>query len=287
MPTCAGKIKCRTVILAAFLCIVILLPTLTAIIVLRQAPHEDVGLPVSQQTSNDVGKKAPKVIPRDPNEDLRVFDFPPSLPEPSHLAPLNPSFLKWRSELLPIDRVHREGLVHTGSWISVTDPTGTVILLLKRGPMRFTCPNTWELVGEHSQRDEKPEQTARRAISEVLGEKVLESVSLISTLTKYPLYFLRHYGPKNGNKVDRQLTYLWRVQLNKPYREIELDMDLDDEVADHRWIELNALERWLERDGETLANSSSRDTAELDFCHSTIRLLMLETVRIMKDVQRN
>jgi 8-oxo-dGTP pyrophosphatase MutT (NUDIX family) len=198
---------------------------------------------------------------------LRVYDWPPSVvKEPAHLTQVDPAVLIPRAGAVPIDEAHRRGLIHAGAWLHVTN--GTHVLLLRRGADLVTCPGSWGLVGEHAAvEDETPEHTAVRAVVEELGAAAASSEAVLSLqqLTAHPVYYYRDYGPANGNRIDRQLTYLWRVQLDSRTK-----LDLDEEVADHRWIELDSLERWLAEDEE----KASRSNTDVDFCHHTIRSLM-------------
>ena len=128
------------------------------------------------------------------------------------------------------------------------------VLILKREKHLITCPRTWSLVGEHTYRDEMPEETVKRAIREELGDDAfsyLQRHGRITQLTEFPIYYERDYGASNGYRIDRQLTYLWLVEMNavddEPPKESDADADLeildnllqlDDEVAEHKWISL-------------------------------------------------
>ena len=118
----------------------------------------------------------------------------------------------------------------------------------------------------------------------------------IQNVTEFPLYYIRYYGPRNDNRIDRQLTYLWLVQLPKPQEEIH--WKLDEEVADHKWITMDEFESWLNHDEQlseladlsaslaAIGSSSEGQKEENksrgprddgppfgDFCHGTIRSL--------------
>jgi len=141
---------------------------------------------------------------------------------------------------VPIDTAHRNGNIHMGTWIFVIDTNinkkknATVhknfhILLLKRGPQLVTCPNTWSLVGEHTYRNEEPMATVRRGLTEELGSRFVtellvdsntnnnntnnkKKVGTIRNMTQFPIYFEQNW--ENGGRIDRQVTYLWLVELN-------------------------------------------------------------------------
>ena len=102
-------------------------------------------------------------------------------------------------------------------------------------------------------------------------------------MTEHPLYYIRHYGPRNDNRIDRQLTYLWLVQFQNMYQDI--DMILDDEVANYKWISVDEVGTWLAEDRRRQNNNTiSMEDAYLssikgerddgpdtgDFCHKTI-----------------
>ncbi len=64
--------------------------------------------------------------------------------------------------------------------------------------------------------------------------------------TELPLYYIRRYGSRNDNRVDRQLTYMWYVTF--PLHRDAIEWRLDDEVADHVWMKLEDAWRWLTED---------------------------------------
>ena len=236
--------------------------------------------------------------------DLQIFQFK-SQPYPSHLDPVNPTTDVESTGFVNIDFAHCAGMVHNGNWIALVDshlsPSNGMqrrehqqqhqqhqqrqprILLLKRGKDMVTCPKSWGLVGEHAYRDEPPIETTRRAIREELGSTfsdLLDSDNAsINTLTEHPVYYERHYGPKNGNRVDRQLTWLWLVEVDLEAEErngADVSLHLDEEVADHKWVPLDELERWLEA-----------DVLLKDFCHDTIFSLLQLVLKRMKELATN
>jgi hypothetical protein len=120
--------------------------------------------------------------------------------------------------------------------------------------------------------------------------------------TELPLYYIRRYGPRNDNRVDRQLTYMWYATF--PLHHDRITWRLDDEVADHVWMKLDDAWGWLSndayRDGgddATYAAATNSDGEPEwrgreteyydadddeddgpdrgDFCHGTIRSLYL------------
>mmetsp|Transcript_14544 Transcript_14544/g.19899 ORF Transcript_14544/g.19899 Transcript_14544/m.19899 type:complete len:275 (-) Transcript_14544:141-965(-) len=176
-------------------------------------------------------------------EDLDVFDLPPGFKEPSHMSSLDPNILISIGHE-EIDAVHSRGLIHLGAWMFITDADG-LVLLLQRGPQLVTCPNTWSLTGEHTARGEEPIETVKRGITEELGDDLLDDVVSIQNMTAYPQYFLIDWGTTEyGKRVDRQLTYIWHVQLGKKHKDLHLG--LDDEVANHKWVDLETFKEQLE-----------------------------------------
>ena len=128
----------------------------------------------------------------------------------------------------------------------------------------------------------------------------------IRNITQYPLYYIRHYGPRNNNRIDSQLTYLWSVVVttittttnngdqdvdNTTTNDIQRLMHLDAEVADHKWMNLIEASVWLANDAAKMImvdsnknhnnnNNNNNNVNEEDdgpdmgdFCHSTIRSL--------------
>jgi len=65
----------------------------------------------------------------------------------------------------------------------------------------------------------------RRAIFEEVGPKVWGEVNLAQNLTHSPVYYRHEYGPKLGNRVDRQLTSLWLVSVEPTAERIRLKPD--------------------------------------------------------------
>ena len=130
----------------------------------------------------------------------------------------------------------------------------------------------------------------------------------IRNITQYPLYYIRHYGPRNNNRIDSQLTYLWSVvvsTITTTTNNVDQDVDttttttndiqrlmhLDAEVADHKWMNLIEASVWLANDAAKMIMVDSNknhnsininnnnvndedDGPDMgDFCHSTIRSL--------------
>lgn len=205
---------------------------------------------------------------KQPNEPLQVYDFRSDFKEPPHLTFLDVSkYLVPQKELQQIDSTHRHGLVHAGAWITIADSNG-FILVLKRGSHLVTCPNSWGLVGEHALGRETPLDTVKRGIKEELGQQMIKHVKSIKPMSALPPYYFRDYGSSNENRVDRQVTYLWWVQMDKPGR--QLPLKLDEEVADHQWLEPELLEIWLQQARQNLEDSGEVGTR---ICHHTILTL--------------
>ncbi|KAL3817475.1 hypothetical protein ACHAXA_001482 [Cyclostephanos tholiformis] len=105
----------------------------------------------------------------------------------------------------------------------------------------------------------------------------LPLVVTLRNATRYPLYYIRRYGARNDDRVDRQLTYLWYVTF--PKRHDEIPLRLDDEVADHVWMRLDDAREWISNDSIEGGDVVNRDDDDDDgpdrgdFCHGTIRSL--------------
>ena len=246
--------------------------------------------------------------PSKPKEELLpVYELPPALfaEEPAHLTPIDPSTLLPKGSY-PIDVAHRNGYLHTGSVLYIMDSSG-LLLFLQRSSDVVTCPGTWSILGEHSTVGEEIIQTVVRGVEEELGfvavanggresynpdspgvwtvelhpkNEMKETLHVtIQKATDFPLYYIRNYGPRNDNRIDRQITYLWLVTFPKPHGEIH-SMVFDDEVANHKWISLEKVRSWLSEDA-TKDNKVFRSDVgvlddgpdEGDFCHRTIRSL--------------
>ena len=238
-------------------------------------------------------------------EVLPTYVFPPQYARQviPHLTPVNPSTLI-PSGFHPIDEAHRHGLLHTGHCVFIMDASG-LLLFLKRSSNVVTCPSTWSILGEHSIAKEEAHTTVIRGMEEELGLKQVGTLETndssftahfqtmnkqdtinvaIQNITQHPLYYIRHYGPRLDNRIDSQVTYLWLARLPKPFNEIQIK--LDDEVADHKWISLEEFSDWIEDDARNY-DKEEKEFKRLqnqqgekddgppsgDFCHHTIRSL--------------
>ena len=253
-------------------------------------------------------------------EVVPTYTFPPQYATKliPHLTPIDQSTIIPRGSH-PIDVAHRRGYLHTGHCIFIMDTNG-LLLFLKRSSDVVTCPSTWSILGEHSTSNETPHDTVIRGMEEELGltQQRIDALRTnevgsrqidpifsadfqttdtniihveIRNITQYPLYYIRHYGPRLDNRIDSQLTYLWLARLPKRHEEIEIR--LDDEVADHKWISLDEFSDWIEDDAKgdiesvgTLYKDGYKDDGPPsgDFCHPTIRSLYakgLDNLKLM------
>lgn len=201
--------------------------------------------------------------------------------EPLHLHPIDPKVHLKHVGFESIDVVHRNGHLHMGSWIHIVDSSLTSkssepkILMIKRKDNLVTCPGTWSLVGEHAYRDESPLDNVRRGLKEELGSRFLGHVDKhgsISKLTDLPVYFELDYGPRKiGRRIDKQITYLWLVEVvmdrNVSHDRVSSDsmIEFDHEVADHTWKSLDEAEKWLEADKHAFCHDRIIDLMKLGF----------------------
>lgn len=97
---------------------------------------------------------------------------------------------------IPIDRVHRQAMVHRGSWMFALD-SHLRLLLTWRAPEMKTCPMTWAPVGEHAIVNETFEEAATRGLEEEAG--------FIPRPRIYPvgIPFYYHHVYHNGTKDER------------------------------------------------------------------------------------
>mmetsp|Transcript_20841 Transcript_20841/g.46270 ORF Transcript_20841/g.46270 Transcript_20841/m.46270 type:complete len:315 (-) Transcript_20841:971-1915(-) len=268
----------------------------------------------SKDTGSDSGYEVQQVTNNveqaGSHEEIPIYTWPAAISEePDHL-----DFIDFDT-LIPtgfhsIDLAHREGLLHTGHVLYVMDSAG-MLLLLKRSNEVVTCPGTWSLLGEHAERGEDAIESAIRGLREELGLSAVSFVkgefentwsaefepngtkrrrttnsprANISLATKLPLYYIRFYGPRSDDRIDRQLTYLWIVQFSEPQR--KLDFKFDHEVKDHKWLSVEDLAGWLSEDARKSkeftkywkAKDGVRDSGPSrgDFCHGTIVSLYLK-----------
>jgi isopentenyldiphosphate isomerase len=198
---------------------------------------------------------------------------------PSHLDMIDPSKTLKPMGFLPLDTVHRQGKIHQGSWIFLFDSSMKAkdpkLLILKRGKQLVTCPGTWSLLGEHTFRDEGVIETVKRGMKEELGTQMFHYMNKhggIAKLSKFPVYYERDYGISNEGRIDRQFTYLHVIEMDRKIKGIDerhtqfIDslLELDDEVAEHKWISLKEFADILARDDAT------SDDGAKTFCHQTI-----------------
>lgn len=209
---------------------------------------------------------------------LAIYHFAPGIHEPAHLSHIMVAEqLVSNDTLVPIDDAHRQGLLHSGAWIAVLDSDGKS-LVLTRGPHLVTCPNSYSLLGEHTLGSEQPLHTVRRGIKEELGSAMLKHIGSIQELPDSPVYYFRDYGISNENRIDRQVTYLWLVEMDLPGALLPLKMD--DEVADSDWVDGDTLQSWFTEGNRNMLNNG--DTGRR-ICHVTILSLW---ERVFKEVQK-
>eukprot|EP00591_Stephanopyxis_turris_P007182 CAMPEP_0195531334 /NCGR_PEP_ID=MMETSP0794_2-20130614/35077_1 /TAXON_ID=515487 /ORGANISM="Stephanopyxis turris, Strain CCMP 815" /LENGTH=125 /DNA_ID=CAMNT_0040663095 /DNA_START=420 /DNA_END=797 /DNA_ORIENTATION=+ len=120
--------------------------------------------------------------------------------------------------------------------------------------------------------------TVRRGIREELGPDILTHIISIKNITPYPVYYLRDYGPENGNRVDRQFTFLNLVLLDAPGESV--DILEDEEVSDLRWISLSDLGEWVEK--ESMSNQQGKKDDQGGLCHVTITELFRLCIKRLK-----
>ena len=208
--------------------------------------------------------------------DVQIFDFAPDgdiTEQPPHLTPIDPAISLQSRGFTTLDKAHREGLIHGGNFVYVVDKDDK-LLLMRRGPDLVTCPLAWSMVGEHAYRDESKKETLMRGIEEELGGKTLKSLvdeGSYTELSDLPLFYFRDYGPELDGRIDRQVTYIWLVELGLSAEELENGiLQLDEEVYEHKWIPLNEAEKWVKDDMAAVKDGGKLDT----FCHDTMGSLM-------------
>ena len=145
----------------------------------------------------------------------------------------------------------------------------------------MTCPNGWGIVGEHRFGTERLENNVMRGIIEELGEEVWSHVKKVQNLTTFPVYMRREVGEYGNNhrkrrRVDHQLIYMWAVTLDQRNRDVILQ--LDDEVSEHQWIDVDAYSAWVKQD---LKNDPPKD-----FCHPIVAGLRNFEIDRLKEAMR-
>lgn len=185
-----------------------------------------------------------------------------------------------RKHYADIEYVHQNGLLHTGVVAAVIDSNITQldakILLLKRSPQLVTCPNSWSVMGEHTYRDETPKETAIRGLREELGDALyqlfLTKGGKILPLVKHPVYFKGDYG---HGRIDRQMTFLYAVEMNTPLNVLRNMLQLDEEVADAAWMTRQEIQDgWM--------NYNPREK----FCNHEMTIFLQLVLHRIEDLER-
>ena len=113
-----------------------------------------------------------------------------------------------------------------------------------------------------------------RGIKEELGGKMLKALvdtGSYTELSELPLFYFRDYGPELDGRIDRQVTYIWLVELGLSAEEMENGiLQLDREVYEHKWMLLDEAEKWVRDDMATVMEGGKLD----NFCHDTMGSLM-------------
>mmetsp|Transcript_37569 Transcript_37569/g.91153 ORF Transcript_37569/g.91153 Transcript_37569/m.91153 type:complete len:301 (+) Transcript_37569:188-1090(+) len=170
----------------------------------------------------------------------------------------------------PIDTIHKFGHLHTGAWMVVLDTNAAMqdakILMLKRSPHVVTCPNYWSFLGEHSNRDEKPKDFVIRGMREELGERFyhqfVQTGGEIKPLVDHPIFFKRDYDTPRGKRMDRQINYIFTIEMNTPATVLEKLSIVDKEAAEVAWVTKHEIKRWL------------TETPNERFCHNATTAVM-------------
>ncbi|CAJ1890209.1 unnamed protein product [Cylindrotheca closterium] len=182
-----------------------------------------------------------------------------------------------KKKYIPIDEIHKFGYIHTGAWMVVLDTNTTMqdakILMLKRSAHVVTCPNYWSLLGEHSNRDEEPTDFAIRGMREEMGEQFyrqfLHTGGKIKPLLNHPIFFKRDYDTPDGKRMDRQINYIFTIEMNTPSAVLEKLSKVDNDAAEVAWVTKHEIEQWL------------TETENEKFCHNATRALVR---RIMEEL---
>lgn len=175
-----------------------------------------------------------------------------------------------KKKYAPIDTIHKLGYLHTGAWMVVLDTNATMqdakILMLKRSADVVTCPNFWSLLGEHSNLDEEPNDFAIRGMREELGERFydqfIQTGGKIKPLLDQPIFFKRDYDTSRGKRMDRQINYIFTIEMNTAATVLEKLSNVDKEAAEVAWVAKHEIMRWLTQ------------TPTERFCHNATTAVM-------------
>lgn len=168
----------------------------------------------------------------------------------SNLEVLNDDSLYSLDQIVPIDRVHHEGLLHRGIWIALTRAAvGGVgashreVLLIKRTLDMKTCPGSWGFIGEHSNPGESWIETATRALTEEVN---LTGHVPVDLLHGRSLLVQTQY--LTSNRRELQATKLYHLHLSIDESK---GVEGDSEVADMQWLTMSNVSSMLSNSGSS------------------------------------
>ncbi len=124
--------------------------------------------------------------------------------------------------------VHRKGLFHRAIHVFVFNEAGQ-LFLQRRSMTKDTAPGKWvSSCSGHVDSGEDYDTAARRELGEEIG--LFDFDSLVRCFKQAPC-----------RQTGFEFVWVYRCQAEGPFH---LDPE---EVSDGRWVELEALERWIRR----------------------------------------
>lgn len=113
--------------------------------------------------------------------------------------------------IVSIHDAHSLSMPHRGVWLYIVNENDE-LLLSKRTADTVTCPNTWNVQGEHTNFQETYLETAYRGLKEELGLSKARVASIVP-LFKDPLFLdIVYNGPNYKRDLQWTMSYLVRVK---------------------------------------------------------------------------
>lgn len=131
------------------------------------------------------------------------------------IARIDESGLYLPGPLIPIDTVHRLGILHRGVWLHIVS-SDAKLLLVRRSMVMATCPGLLSIIGEHHSGRETDEDCAERALREEMPGLVNAFWNVDPELVRpRPRWFLFDY-PGGVPRYDRCLIseFVARLPVN-------------------------------------------------------------------------
>lgn len=189
------------------------------------------------------------------------------------------------ASVMYIDKAHRDGISHRGSWIihvrrSPSLPGRHEVLMVRRSLQAKTCPGARLLPGEHTKFKESYRMAAIRGSQEEfgIGENSMQCAVLLErknssgnkngkrdkdsgshvVQSRRPVLFRIEYpGPSHRVDVQWTLPYLFVAKDNVPFK-------LDAESSVMQWVLIEEVLEWAEQCHNRNKNKNSNSDSDIN-----------------------